>query len=376
LAGTAATVAFAQLNSAPPLGVGPASAAGASAAPGAAGAAAKEVVNLQRQGILLMDPRDYDVPLRTKPARQVDLIAHADGFVSQVACKPGEKYASQAELIRLDDMQQALLVERAKGLLAAADVELRMAKNGGNTDLISLAEARKAAADAELRLAEMNRSRMSVKAPFDGEVQRVLVTPGQYVRAGDVLGTIADSTSLVLEVPVDRSQTKAGGEVEFAVEQTLVKAKVLAVLPAPPEFEPLRRLVPSLASASVQIDNSRGTLYAGQSVFSKHVPLKPFALVPILAVRNGLDGQRKVQVVRQGVVRDVTVTTLPQVGENEIFVAGSFTKDDELILASSKELLDGTRIAPAGTTTAAAGGAAGGPNAGTGAGSAQLPTGF
>ena len=55
-------------------------------------------------------------------------------------------------------------------------------------------------------------------------------------------------------------------------------------------------------------------------------------------------GGRKVQVIRQGVVRDVKVEPLSQQGTERIFVAGTFTQGDEIILSKSQPLKDGDQV--------------------------------
>jgi hypothetical protein len=45
-------------------------------------------------------------------------------------------------------------------------------------------------------------------------------------------------------------------------------------------------------------------------------------------------------------VRDVPVELLGQVGPDRIYVSGPFRNDDELIVRSSRELPDGTRVRP------------------------------
>ncbi len=200
------------------------------------------------------------------------------------------------------------------------------------------------AAEADLKLAEMQFERMSVKIPFAGDLLKVEVVPGQFVRAGQRLMTLTDSTAMLIEVPVDRSQVKVGGEIEVSVEKTPVKGKVQVILPAEKSFEPLRSMIHNLATAVVQIDNSKGEYFAGQSVFTKVIPQHPFGSVPTVALQNHADGIRKVQILRQGVIRDIPVQELTQMGPDRLFVAGAFAPDDEVIISSSQPLKDGQMV--------------------------------
>lgn len=301
-------------------------------------------VTIKREAISIADPKGYQVPLRTSPVKVLEITAPADGIVRQVLLKSGAKVMSQAEACRFDDESAKLQVDRAKAQLAGTKIEVKIAQAKKDADLEELAGAHVAAAEAELKLAELNLARTSVKVPFAGELLKVDVVPGQFVRAGERLMTVADSTAMLIEVPVDRSQVKVGGDVEVTIEKSAVKGKVQVILPAERSFEPLRSMVHNLATAVIQVDNSKSEFFAGQSVFTKVIPQQPFGSVPTVALQNHADGIRKVQVLRQGVVRDIPVQELTQMGPDRLFVSGAFSADDEVIISSTQPLKDGQMV--------------------------------
>ena len=301
-------------------------------------------VTLKREAISLADPKGYQVPLRTVPLKVLEVTAPADGVVRQVLVKSGQRVMSQAEACRFEDDAQRLVVERAKANLVAAKSELKIAVAKKDPDQEEAAKARVTAAEADLKLAELMLERTSVKIPFPGDLFKVDVVAGQFVRAGDRLLTLVDSTAMLIEVPVDRSQVKAGADFEVLIEKTPVKAKVQVVLPADRSFEPLRNLVHNLATAVVQVDNSKGEFFAGQTVFTKVIPQHPFGHVPTVALQNQGDGLRKVQVLRLGVVRDIPVQEMTQMGPDRLYVSGTFAPDDEVIISSTMPLKDGQMI--------------------------------
>src|SRR5262249_21344657 len=152
----------------------------------------------------------------------------------------------------------------------------------------------------------------------------VLVVEGQFVRAGDKLATLIDASRLAVEVPVERSAAAVGSNIEIKVEGTIVKGRVESVTALAERFDPLRELTVSPASAVVSVDNSAGKFAAGQTVFSDLIPLAPVAVVPAGCVSNVADGNRKVQVLRDNVVRDLPVKILAKVGTESVFVSGGF----------------------------------------------------
>jgi hypothetical protein len=65
-----------------------------------------------------------------------------------------------------------------------------------------------------------------------------------------------------------------------------------------------------------------------------------------VSVSNQADGNRRVQVLRDHIVRNLPVSILGKVGTERVFVAGRFREGDEVIVAASRELADGTPVRP------------------------------
>ena len=249
-------------------------------------------------------------------------------------------------------------VERAKALAEAAE-----------------AGPAKRAAEFAVQIAELRASRRKVRAPFAGTVYRVHAVLGQPVRPGDPLVTLADASTLIAEIPVDRSPAEpapgaapgegpppppaVGGTVPISVEGTDADATVDALLPLGERFEPVRDLVASPATARVTLPGDR--FRDGQTVYVPVIPRDPVAEVPTEALIPGPDGGRLVQVVRENVVRDLPVRLLGQVGEGRAFLSGPFAAGDEVILSSSRELPDGTVLAATADPLAATPGGGGRP---------------
>ncbi len=317
-------------------------------------------VELTLQPLRLRDPRAYQVSLHLDPARRVTVVAPIDSVVQAVDVTPGTRVKAQDAMVRLDEAELRLRLRRAEALYRAAELELaRVQARPAEEDeyAVGLAKAHLEAREAERDLARLQLERATRRAPFDGLILAVHVAAGQFVRAGDPLVEIADDSTLIARVPVERKKTRIGGTTPIAIEETTVEARVQAVLPLTKEFEPLRELANSPAIAVVQVDNADGRFHAGQTVFAPLIPRDPVAEVGKESLAARPDGGYKVQVVRNGVVRDIPVTVLADVGPDRVFVAGRFSENDELVAAPPRqlkqgewvtiELADGTRIRPA-----------------------------
>jgi multidrug efflux pump subunit AcrA (membrane-fusion protein) len=305
---------------------------------------AEQEVVIKREVLKLTDPRTYRVSMHLEAVRSLDLTAPVDGYVRTVTAKPGQKLKTQGEAVRLDDARASLVVKRARANLQAAQVEKKLAQAKNDADLAALADARFDAAQAELELAQFEADQLVVRGPFNGEVQRVYVVEGQFVRAGEKLATLIDPSRLQVEVPVERSSAIVGSSIDIKVEESQVKARVETVTALAQRFDPLRELTVSPASAVVSVENSAGKLHAGQTIYSDLIPLTPVALVPASCVSNVPDGNRKVKVLRDNVIRDIIVRILAKVGTESVFVSARFNEGDEVILSSSRDLADGTPL--------------------------------
>lgn len=303
--------------------------------------AGREHVVIERTPLVLRDAATYQVSMHLEPVTSLDLVARLDGIVSNVLVKPGEKMSSREEIVRMESRIRQLELERAKAAFHLAQLEHDAAAESQTSDV---AAARLEVVRFDLQLAEERLDDTIVRAPFEGTITSVHVIPGQFVRAGDPLVTLADLTRLTVDIPVSRRDVKEGDSIDVRVEDRTVTGKVEQLLPLTPPFEPLRDLFLSIATARVTVDGSN--LAAGQTVYSELIPRNPVGEIPTAALSNTDDGRRKVQVIRDEYVRDVVVQLLGQNGEEYVYVSGRFGPTDELIVKTSEELLDGTRIVP------------------------------
>ncbi len=310
---------------------------------------AEEPVTIKREPLTLIEARTYRVPLQLEPIRTLELVSPVDGVVRSVSAKAGGKVTKESTVLQLDETAATLRVKRAKANLLAAKIEKKAADASKDETRIELANARLEVAEAEVSLEELALQSLSIRAKFAGEITRVFVSDGDYVRAGEPLAILIDSTRLQVELPVDRESSKVGGTTKFKVEATDVEGKFSAIIPLAVRFDPLREIAEGLASGIVEIDNAGGKFFPGQGVFTTLIPAATVCEVASTAVSNLPDGSRKVQVLRDNIVRTLPVTVHSRQGADRVFVSGPFRKGDELIASSSRELADGTPVRAAAT---------------------------
>ena len=221
----------------------------------------------------------------------------------------------------------------------------------------ALAQAKIDLARVDVEIAQSVLDDTGIRMPFAGEIQRVLVTEGQFVRAGDPVAVVGDTSKMKVEIPVDRASAELGKMFSLKIEANEVEGKIDQVLPLPARFDGLRDLFDSIAAVVVVVDNADNKFKVGQTVYVPLIPRQPVAEVPNSSIGNLSDGHRKVQVVRQFMVRDISVNILGQVGSSRVFVSGPFAEGDEVIYDASHQLGDGFQLKPSAGNTAAVSGA-------------------
>lgn len=319
-----------------------------------------ERIIVRREAISLIDPRTYRIGFHLEPYHTLEIIAPQDGFVIAVQIKVNDRVESQFELMRFDDRTAKLQLDRAKAAQKIAQVKLKIAESNSDANAKELAQAELELANADLDIAKQNFDVAIIRAPFGGEVQDVYVVPGQFVRAGDRLLTVADTSRLKVEVPWERtSEIEAGKTIELIVEEKTIDATIDSLKPLADRFIKLRDLANSVTSLVLVVDNpsrdGKTPHFVGQSVFPALIPRHVVTEIPTRGVLNNKEsGERKVQVLRDLAIRDISVQILGAVGPERVFISGPFQEKDELILESSVELTDGTQLQPyVGTTPAA-----------------------
>ncbi len=303
-------------------------------------------VVIRREPLRLTAPEAYRLELRLEPVQQLIVAAVCDGTVLSVDVAVEATVKAQELLVRLDPRERHLMLERARAHLKVTELELAEAKKVGQGGATELADARHHAAEAEVKLLQFQVEQLAMRAPFSGTVLKVHVQPGQFVKSGEPLLTLADVSRLKVDVPVDRELIRPGDTIALKVENQSLELKAEKILPAESKFEKLRDIATSLATTTLVLDNDKRTWHVGQSAFVPLAPRHPVTQVMTSAVGVDAKGHRKVQVVRQGIIRDIEVDLLGQVGAERIFVSGSFVAEDQLVLSSSRELADGTQVRP------------------------------
>ncbi len=146
-----------------------------------------------------------------RPRTESDLVAEVRGRVLQISPNlvVGGFFTAGDELLRLDDREHRIALDRARAMVqlrrsesrlakADADRARQLARRGASSDAeleqgesrALVAEAALAEALAMVDQAEFDVERTIVRAPFDGRVRERAVDVGQFVSPGQRLGRL------------------------------------------------------------------------------------------------------------------------------------------------------------------------------------------
>ena len=157
------------------------------------------------------------------PRAESDLVAEVRGRVVEVAPSlvAGGFFAKGDTLLRLDDREYRIALQRARASVALRRSEARLAaaeaarrvelakRGAASTADLEQFESRAQVADAALEealatldQAELDLERTVVRAPFDGRVHERNVDVGQFVSPGTRLGHVQATDAALVRLPI------------------------------------------------------------------------------------------------------------------------------------------------------------------------------
>jgi RND family efflux transporter MFP subunit len=163
-----------------------------------------------------------------KAARSVTLYPQVSGMVAEVLVVPGKTVRTGDLLVRLENDEEKVAVEKAQITLEQAQGTLERQQSLAKSKTISsvaLSDAQTAVrmAGVELRSAEIDLGRRSITAPFSGVTGLTDLSVGDFVTTSTPLATVDDFSTMRVEfeVPERWAGRVAPGQAITATAQAL-----------------------------------------------------------------------------------------------------------------------------------------------------------
>lgn len=334
---------------------------------------------------IVLGPRDVAVAERgevatgvtitgtLEPYRVVEVRAQVPGTVAGLrvdrgdAVGVGQMMATiEAEGVRGQASGAQAAVAAAEASLALARQQLESARTlyeaGAMSELdyrgaqtqYEAARAQLAAARGQAAGATEQARRATVSAPIAGSVSARLVSEGEAVNPGQALFRVVDTRQLELagRVPVNQvAQVRAGQPVRFSLSAQPGLELEGEVARVEPTADPSTRQV----GVYLRLPNADRTLVGGQFATGRVLTgtAADGVVVPLSSLREQ-GGESLIRVIRDGVVRRVSVTVVARDEGRDVAAVTGIEAGEQVIVAPG-EIEDGARV-----RTAAAAGPAGG----------------
>jgi multidrug efflux system membrane fusion protein len=306
----------------------------------------------------------------------VQVTAQVEGAVAEVRFHEGDRVTPETVLLSIDPQRYRLEAERAEASYrqVTADAERAQAdlarrQELAASQLVAAEELTRAKQDtAGLRaaseaqraasaIARQNLARSEVRAPMAGMINTRTVDTGQFVKTGDVLATIVDTSRLRLRFRVSEGESlyaRVGGAVRFRVAALGTQTFEARIYHVGQVADPTTRQVEVLAWV-----RNPGVLKPGffAEVLLTGETRKAATVIPEGAVLASEQGFISYVVVDgKAALRPVQVGLRTATGQVE--VRGGLKPGEIVVAEGSDRLSDGVPVqeapAPGGETAAAA----------------------
>ncbi len=283
------------------------------------------------------------------------------GHITKVNVSVGQKIKANQILAKIDDSQFELAYKQAKAEegSAAAQIRLKDLEQKSNKVLLekglisklSYAKTETAADIARAKMIEMQQHilrashqlrKTIIRSPIDGYVQKVNISQGDYVTAGEPLFVLINHSVLQARLPFSQEQAvqfKVGQRVNLLSPATPGKEYIGQVSEITPLINPLNRSLDVIvnfksdnlwhAGASI-----RGHVYLDKQIKAFTIPIESIVLYDnqnfVFTVVNNKAVQKQVTILREN--------------NNLAIVTGKIKTNDILVVHGAQYLTNGAAV--------------------------------
>lgn len=281
-------------------------------------------------------------------AKSVKIAPEIPGQISKILFKDGSFVKAGAPLIQLNDEIYKVKANSVNADLTLSEATYHRMQILAKKGVISKQEIEKAYADLQEKKASATEAnvmygKMLLKAPFDGVVDKCLVSEGNFVSAGQELVTLTDTHHLHVEYSIPEkylSSLKIGEVVNITTSAYPNKIFTANVAYIAPTINSQDRTIAMYANLA----NENESLLPGLFVnVTNKLGIKNNAiLVPPLSLSATIDGQQVYKIVDDKA--HAVPVVLGQRTETSVEVLEGLTLGDEIIVAGQFKVKEGVAV--------------------------------
>jgi multidrug efflux system membrane fusion protein len=238
----------------------------------------------------------------TKAMRDVNLVAQTQGKVVALLAEEGQKVAAGQPIVQLDMQDRKERLVALEALVAQHtqeyDVAQKLAKRGFESEVrVKRAKASLASAQANLKQMRLEVGFTTIKAPFDGFLEKINVKVGDFAGVG-VFGVEGAIARVVDIDPLLVTGSVSQADRPFVAEKEMVEVVLQNGQVVQGRIHYLAHAADATSRAfpiEVAVDNPDASLLAGLSA-TLHVPLDALSAHQIPASSLSLQDDGGVQV--------------------------------------------------------------------------------
>lgn len=292
-------------------------------------------------------------------ARTAEVAAEVDGIVRQVYSDDGQLVKAGDRLVRLDDDLMATEIAGTRAAYEQSLVELEQAQRDykriealHQQESIATSEfeaygtkvnrLQKQSMVLNARLDHMllEQKKKTVRAPFDGMIIERLVEPGEWVKAGGIIATLADNQNLEARVDVPSSvisHLTPRQKVEITVSEQNMSGQFTAIIPR-------GDIITRTFVAKFKLSGSPNLIEGMQAKIAlPTAPVRESLLVPRDAVTSNA-GKNVVFINDSGQARKVEVEISGYSGTQIGIISTDIDINQRVIVKGNERIRDGQAV--------------------------------
>jgi membrane fusion protein, multidrug efflux system len=289
--------------------------------------------------------------------RHIDIKALEEGYLEAIRIVEGQAVKAGEEMFKIVPVIYKAELEAAEAEAKYAAIKLQNTKTLYENKLqivsqneVFLYQAELAKAEAKRMLAEAKWNFATIKAPFDGIVDRQREQQGSLVKEGEVLTTLSDNSVMwvyfnvpekqYLEYMASSKQDKDDQKIELELASHTKFPQPCMKLTVEGQFNNETGNIPFRADFL----NPDGVLRHGQTgTIQIHRTLKNALVIPQRATFELLD-KRYVWVVGEGDVAHQKLITIKHELEDVFVVNSGIEAKDKIVLEGVREVVEGGKV--------------------------------
>jgi RND family efflux transporter MFP subunit len=284
--------------------------------------------------------------------RAVTVYPQVTGVVTDISFTQGAKVTGGQALIKLDDQDEQIAVDRARIALADAQAAYDRAQQlqqSNNVTAVAVTDAKSALdkATIDLRSAELDLAKRTINAPFDGTVGLTDLSVGDLVSSQKAVANVDDMSTVTVSFSVPERASglvKVGDDVTATTDALAGQKFTGHVAAVDSRVDPTTRALNVQAS----LPNDANVLKPGMALsIVLAFPGTPHPSVPSLSVQWDRDGSY-VWLVKDSKAERTPVQIITR-RSGVVTVAGNLKEGDRVVTEGVLRIREGAMVAEAGS---------------------------